>query len=141
MLTRDDLGLFLNLTALAYSMLLIIQFALSAYRELLDSHYVWFIVWAIPLPLFTRLVKDDSFDALVYTVIYAIVCLLAVVILLLLIFINWSNEGSFYLGLSSVDGGFTALWTLVVTLLLELVAGGIAVTLLVRLSKHQDKTK
>jgi len=114
-------------------MLLVVQFALSAYRELLESHYVWFIVWAIPLPLFVRL--SNSADSIVYSIIYTIGCLIAVTVLLILTGVNWGREGSFYLGLSGVDGGFAALYILIIALSLQLVTGSIIVALLAKLAR------
>jgi len=114
-------------------MLLVVQFALAAYRELLESHYVWFIVWAIPLPLFVRL--SSSADGVVYSIIYTIGCLIAIAILLILIGVNWGREGSFYLGLSGVDGGFAALYILIIALSLQLITGSVIVTLLAKLAR------
>jgi hypothetical protein len=131
--SREELEQYLNLAALAYAMLLVVQFALSAYRELLGSHYVWFIVWAIPLPLFVRL--SNSTDSIVYSIIYTIGCLISATVLLILISVNWGREGTFYLGLSGVDGGFSALYILIAALGLELVTGIVIVALLAKLAR------
>jgi len=114
-LTREEHSLLLNLFALAYAVLLMVGFGLSASRELLDSHYVWFIIWGIPLPVLVRLACGGigfRRDALVWTMAYVVGCMIANLIVLVIIAVDWAEQGSFYLNLNASSTGFWPLYVL-----------------------------
>jgi len=133
---REGDALILTIFAFLYTGLLMVAFALTAYRQLLDSSYVWFVFTSIPLPVLAVLAEGDGILPVVF---YAGICALLDLINLILIFINWAQQGSFYLGLAAVDGGWFGLYVLIADLLAFIVTAALIIYFLLKSRKLASK--
>ena len=109
--------------AFFYVALLMIGFALTAYSQLLDTLYIWFLLPGIGVPpacMSVMLHRDEP--RYVFCITYIVVCILANITSLLIITVQWGQQGSFYLGLGSVQGGTAALVILIADLAVLIIA-------------------
>lgn len=109
--------------AFFYVALLMIAVALTAYTQLLDTLYIWFLLmcFGVPPAAYSVLLHRDE-PRYVFCLIYIIVCILLNFVSFLIIVIQWAQQGSFYLGLGSVTGGIGALVVLIADLVMLIIA-------------------
>jgi hypothetical protein len=129
-------SLFLNVFAFLYTGLLMVALALTAYRELLNTAYIWFTFTAIPLPTMVVLAGGDGTLPVVF---YTGLCGLLNLINLIIIFVNWAQQGSFYLNLGAVDNGWFGLYVLIADLLAFMVTSGLIIYFLLQVHKQANK--
>jgi hypothetical protein len=133
---REGDALIITIFAFLYSGLLMVAFALTAYRELLNTAYIWYVFTSIPLPLLTVLAEGDAILPVVF---YAGICVLLDLVNLILITINWVQQGSFYLNLSAVTDGWFGLGVLIADLLAFMVVGILIIYFLLKSRKLASK--
>lgn len=117
--------------AFFYVALLMIAVGLTAYTQLLDTLYIWFLLlcFGVPPASYSVLLHRDE-PRYVFCLMYIIVCILCNFVSLLIITIQWAEQGSFYLGLGSVTGGIGALIVLIGDLIVLIIAGSFIAVML-----------
>jgi hypothetical protein len=123
----------LNVFSFLYTALLLVAFALSTYRNLLDSGYVWYILSGLFLPTTTAIAEGD---AILPTVFFTGLCALLDLAILIVILIGWIQQGSFYLNLMGSTG---ALWVLVLDLAAMIIVSGLLIYFLLKVRKQANK--
>jgi hypothetical protein len=133
---RESEGHYVVIFAFLYTALLMIALALTTYRELLETAYIWFIFSSVPLPVFVVLAEGDG---ILPTVFFTGICGLLDVVNLIIITVHWVQQGSFYLGLAGVSGGWFGLWALVLDLLVMIITDCFMIYFLLKSRKQANK--
>jgi hypothetical protein len=133
---RDGDGTILTVFAFLYTGLLMVALALTAYKELLNSSYIWFIFTSVPLPVLTVLAEGDGVLPVVF---FAGICGLLDLVNFIMILVNWIQQGSFYLGLGAVDGGWFGLWVLILDLVAFMATTGLIIYFLLKSRSKASK--
>jgi hypothetical protein len=132
---REGEALFLNIFSFLYAGMLFLAFALTAYRELLDSRYVWYILSGIFLPPIAVIAEGDG---ILPTVFFAGLCGLLDLVIFIILIVGWIQQGSFYLNLSANDAWF-GLYALLALLIILIATSGLLIYFLLKSRKPASK--
>lgn len=94
----------------------IVAVGLSAYRELLATHYLLFLLASLYVPVLMPIALSLGPNTRAFAAVWSIASLVAALAAFIVITVQWSTKGHAYLGLEDVSGGWAALIALLASL-------------------------